>query len=372
MYKKWSILIVITVLILGLLLAACGTPATTTVTTATTATTTTIATTATTATTTAQTITLRFGYPMPRSGTALDMENYFNGISEKTEGRLKFQYYPAGTLYITSDAVTAVKKGLTDIATVTPEVLATIFPATQVAYLPGLNYPYTVEGQIAASRALPVLAAKFPVIQNEWKDFKVLFYQSSPGNILYSAKKEILVPSDLKGLKIGGIGVTMDICPLLGAVGVLARPPDAPQGLQTGVYEAYSTNYAVGLALRLYEVSKYVNEYSFGGGGWLVAMNWDTWNKISPADQKLIMDTVGDLNKAIQETQIKSISLFKEAFQKAGGKVNVPGPEWNTTADPVWNNWKTKAAAAGVPNPDEILAFWKQMRDDYVNKNIMP
>ena len=296
------------------------------------------------------------------------MKNYFKSIEQRTDGRLKFEFYPAGPLYTIAHAVEAVTKGVTDIATVSPEFLSKQFPATTVATLAGLTYPDTVEGLIASSKALMALAEKFPAVQNEWKDFKVLWYMAAPGNVIYSTKKDIKVPSDLKGLKLGGIGATLDIASIVGAAPVLTSPPDAYMSMKTGVIDAYATNYVVGLTERLYEVTKYVNEYSFGGGGFLFVMNWDTWNKISPADQKLIMDTVDEANKAIQETHIGSVTACKQEFAEAGAKINMPGPEWDGVAEPLWDNWKADATAAGVENPDEILNYWKKMRDDFLNK----
>jgi TRAP-type C4-dicarboxylate transport system substrate-binding protein len=354
-YKKWSIFIVIGVIIVGLLLSACSSTPTTT-----------------TATTTVNPITLKVGYPMPRLGVAIPFEKYFTGISEKTNGRLKFEFYPAGSLYQTQDALEAVKKGVTDVTLIAPEVISKSFPLTLLCALPQNKFPDTLEGQLAESKGLLALGNKFPAVANEWKDFKFLYYSSSPTHVIMSSKTDIIVPADLKGLKVGCIGNDMMLMTTLGAAAVVTPPPLSYQNMKTGVVDIIMTNYGAGYESKLQELTKYVNEYPSGGAGFIVGMNWDTWNKISPADQKLIMDTVDAGNRDFQTVFFANEQAMKDALAKAGAKINVPGPEWNNVGEPLWASWKADAKAAGVANPDEIFNAWKQMIADYVSKNIVP
>ena len=138
--------------------------------------------------------------------------------------------------------------------------------------------------------------------------------------------------------------------------------------MKSGVIDAYSSNPVIGMMLRYFEVAKYVNKYSFGGGGFMCVMNWDKWNKVSPADQKLITDTIHEMDEGIQKIQAEFVTLFYQELDKAGGKINTPGPEWDTVAKPQWDKWEADATAAGVQNPDAILNYWKQMRDDFLKK----
>jgi TRAP-type C4-dicarboxylate transport system substrate-binding protein len=375
-YKQWSIFIVITVLVLALLLTACGTQTTTTPSTTTTNPTTTTSTpssTTTNQTTTAvNPITLKFGYPMPRTDFAIAYENSFNSMLAKTNGRLKIEYYPAGTLYQIQDAAQATTTGITDIGIIAPEVLSKMFPLTMVCALPDLKFPSTLEGQLAESKALLALGAKYPALQNEWKNFKVLWYMSSPGHVIFSTKKEIVVPADLKGLKLGGIGNDLAMAQVVGAAAVVTPPPLSYQNMKTGVIEACSMNYDSGYESRIYEVTKFVNEYSFGGAGFLVVMNLDTWSKISAADQKIIMDSVDEINNAVLTVHFAGADQMMVELAKVGAKIDKPGVEWNGIAAPVWTSWETDAKAAGFANPEDMLNSWKQMRDDFVNKKITP
>jgi TRAP-type C4-dicarboxylate transport system substrate-binding protein len=367
MYKKWSIFIVVAILIMGLLLTACGTQTETTK--STTAPTQTV----TQSTQPVQSMTIKFGYPMPKIGIALDYENYFNSISAKTNGRLKFEYYPASSLYQVADAMDATKKGITDIGIEAPEQNSKQFAATMAYFTPSFIYPSTIEGQTAASHSMMAMIENLPAVQNEWKDVKVLFNSASPSAVIMSTKKDIKVPSDLKGLKIGGYGSSlMGLAQFVGGAAVVTAPPTAYQNMKTGVIDAYVTSYSAGYDTKLVELTKYVNEWGPGESSLVAIMNWDTWNKISSADQKLITDNLDEAIKALMGTQVGREGDFKQEFSKVGGTINIPGTEWNGVSQALTNSWIESAKASGVTNTDEILTYCKKIHDDYVNKNIMP
>src|SRR3989304_4278763 len=120
MTKYWLILAVTLVAIAALLLPACSNEnATTTVTATTTATATTTVTATPTVppTPTVKPITLKWAYDMPlKVAISASWHDYADEVTKQTNGKVKFDFYPAAVLFGAANSPTSVKARIADIA----------------------------------------------------------------------------------------------------------------------------------------------------------------------------------------------------------------------------------------------------------------
>jgi TRAP-type C4-dicarboxylate transport system substrate-binding protein len=107
------------------------------------------------------------------------------------------------------------------------------------------------------------------------------------------------------------------------------------------------------LGFKLIEVTKYETMLNLGSGSNFMGMRFDTWNKLSPADQKIINELsvwAADLQgKAWNAGTEQTIQICK----KRGIEFIELSPEertrWIEAAKPVEEEWVNGVEARGLP-----------------------
>ena len=127
-------------------------------------------------------------------------------VNENAGGRVVVEVFPASTVADQRGALEMMQAGVADGCMLSLGVHRQVFPLCQVTRLEGLGFPNTVKGQMDHAKALSALIDNYPAVAAEFKDFKMIFDIINPDNVMLSAKREIRLPSDLKGLKIGATG----------------------------------------------------------------------------------------------------------------------------------------------------------------------
>ena len=208
---KWAVALVVLVLVLGLvsMLAACGGDEETT-TTAAPDTTATTAGPATTATTAAPTTTTEAGVPDTGQTFELKMSihvperasivgayytPWIEAVAEATEGRVTIELYAEETLVKEADQYDAVTSGLADIASLTADATPGRFPLSEFYGLPQMFPSAEVTGRVYWDILTDSPAAE------EWKDV-VLLGCPVIAPAQYFGNKEAKVPADMAGQRV--------------------------------------------------------------------------------------------------------------------------------------------------------------------------
>jgi TRAP-type C4-dicarboxylate transport system substrate-binding protein len=118
------------------------------------------------------------------------------------------------------------------------------------------------------------------------------------------------------------------------------------------------------LGFKLIEVTKYITMLNLGSGSNFMAMRFETWNKLSPRDQKIIDELsiwAEDLQgKAWKGATEHTISICK----KRGIQFIELSPEertrWIEASKPVEEEWVKAVEARGLP-ARELYNMIKQM-----------
>lgn len=311
----------------------------------------------------AKTITLRFAQQNPDTGysTIHCVEPWLRQVEEATGGKVKIQAFHGQTLAKGKDMWDAVKTGITDIGWCFHGYWPGLTPLTDVISLPALPF----QSAEAGSAALWQLYEKFPQIQNEFKDVKVLLFYTSEPYTLITREKPVQTLEDLQGMKIRMTGgPPTDMMKALGGVPMLIPMPDNYISLQKGVIDGMGAPWEAISVWRFYEVAQYYTEVPFPAVYFSISMNKNKWNQLPKDVQDAIM-TVGGIEgsrfwgrnffDAMKEQTLKQLA---EAGH--GDNVFQLSPEerqrWlEVGGKPVWSQWVKAMNEKGYKDAQAVL-----------------
>lgn len=309
---------------------------------------------------------LKFAYTMPeKKSVASGWHWWGEELEKRTNGRVKVEFYPGGTLFKISAALDSLIKGVADISMISTGHAKKRLPLINVSGLVAMGFPDTVEGNYAAGDAIMALLDKFPEVQAESKDFKWLIPQQT-GNYILVSRKKIRVPGDLKGLKIGGTGAKADYVKRLGAAALNISPPDAYMSLQRGVIDAIFMSWSQIRIYKMHEIAEYFLNFGFSMGGIPAVMNLKSYNSL-PDDVKKIMKDITPKARSISiENMFKGMKAAEKGIKSKNRTIIEPTAAerklWEKAAEPMWNEWVASMKKRGVKEAGKIVGEWKRLR----------
>jgi len=288
-------------------------------------------------------------------------------VEKATAGRVKIEQYHAGAIAKMDAALESLNSGLVDVYILSVTGLSSFMPVSQVLCLPGQAFPTTIEGKVASCSNYLTLIEKYPALATEWKDVKILYPNPGPTFNIISRGKEFRVPSEIAGAKIGALGSRQDLMKILGAAPVAAPPPQAYQMMQTGVVDGFCMPWVAINDFQLWEVAKYNIDADTGESGMIAAISPSSWNKISPQDQKIIMDVSSKAPEKSAEFLLGDTETAMKKFTDYGRTIITLTPQeraqWQEKSQIYWDEWKSKLEAKGVSGLQDLIDARKSASD---------
>ncbi len=228
------------------------------------------------------------GHFIPATATIPWMEE----VTKKTNGRVKFEYFPAQQLGKAPDLLNLTQTGVADIGYVGMSYVSDKMPLSSVAQLPG-SFTTACEG----TKAYWKLAHGETMTKHEFGANKVrpLFMIVLEPYQFYTTSKQVRTIDDVKGLKLRSTGGAMDIfARKIGAIPVRMAAPEARESLSRGTLDGLIfPNESV----MSYDLQSFVKFATKGGNfGSFVAsylVSDAVWNKL-PKDVQKIMSEAGE------------------------------------------------------------------------------
>ena len=282
-------------------------------------------------------------------------------VEKATNGKVKVQIYYSQTLTKGKDTWEATKNGITDIGWCFHGYWPGLTPLADVVSLPALPFKTAEKG----SEVLWKLYEKFPEIQKEFSDNKILLLYTSNPYILITTKKSVKTLEDIRGMKIRmSGGPPTDMMKALGGVPMLIPMPDNYISLQKGVIDGMGAPWEAIHGFRLYEVVNYYTNTPFPAVYFSIAINKRKWNKLDKATQDAIMSVSG-----LEGSKFWGRNFFDTAKDGVMEKAKAAGKQItiNELSDsererwlevggkPIWDQWVKKMKSKGFGNAQEIL-----------------
>jgi len=312
---------------------------------------------------------IKYGHDLaPTNAPVAGLNWWAEEVTKRTEGRVKIELYPASTLATQVDGLEAVRSGMADMYYISLTTHRKFFPITSITQVPGIGFPDdTPAANEAHAATFLQMLQKYPAAAAEFKDFApVFFYIIYSESYLLSKNKKITTPTDIKGMKIGSSGIRLDFINKMGGAGVTDVPPTAYEKMQTGVTDGAFAAISAVHDFKIYEVAKYVFDLPFGAGGMVQLINKKSWDKISPQDQKIMMDLAPQAS-SISSKSIGDLNASSWKEVEGMGKRTSPTKDekalWDKEFQALWEQYIKEAEAAGFKDARDLFNWWKSQSD---------
>src|ERR1700750_1536181 len=238
-------------------------------------------------------------------------------VTAPSKGGADMQFFGHTLIPQELEIINAVKSG--SVAMGSPAgAAATVFPE-----MGALLVPYLVKDYASAYAMLKGgIGEKISKqIEDNYK-LKVMCYFDYGFRHFWTAKKPIVEPKDLRGMKIRvqQAKICGDTINGLGGSAVPMAFGEVITAAKQGVIDGGDLPIVNMKALKIYEVSKYASLTYHNYGPTNAVMNLDVWNGLTPDQQKLIMD----LSRAAQE-KIREATESVDNFAKAKSELEPLG-----------------------------------------------
>jgi TRAP-type C4-dicarboxylate transport system substrate-binding protein len=179
------------------------------------------------------------------------LEEWGASVEKESGGTLHYKVYPSQQLGKAFDHYDMARDGIADLTYINPGYQPGRFPIIAAGEL-----PFLMSNAKGGSVALDAWYRKYAV--KEMKDVKFcLAFVHDPGAI-HSVSKKVMVPADIKGMKIRPAqGTIAEFVTLLGGSNVQASAPEVREVLAKGVADAVTFPWGSVVLFGIDKVTKY-------------------------------------------------------------------------------------------------------------------
>lgn len=295
------------------------------------------------------------------------MEPWVKKVEDATKGRVKIQIYYSQTLAKGPDIFNAVKTGVADIGWCFHGYWPDMTPLSDVITLPSMPFTKAEKG----SEVLWKLYEKFPSIQREYQDVKVLMLWTSEPYKLITSKKPVKTLEDIKGLKIRAVGgPPSEQMKALGAIPTLIPMPGNYEALDKGVIDGMGAPWEAIQGFRLYEVVKHYTMVPLSAVYFSMSFNKQKWDSLPKDIQQAIMSVSG-----LEGSKFWGRNFFDTAEQSVLDAVKKGKHEMNryemsaqeqarwrkVAGENLWADWVKRMEGKGRPDARKVLDATLQM-----------
>tara|TARA_R110002049_G_scaffold188683_2_gene357174 strand:- start:734 stop:1753 length:1020 start_codon:yes stop_codon:yes gene_type:complete len=291
-------------------------------------------------------------------------QEWLDLITERTDGRITFDYFPAEQLAKSADLLDAAQNGLADMVYAPPLYLSDRLPLSTVTALPLVG---NVTDQLALNQAFQSLAL------NELNEAEILplgvravrGLVTAPYQIM-SRKGKIETLDQMSGVKLRSSGGVQETSvDNLGAVPVAIPAPDLYPALQRGTIDGTLFNLPTAAGYKLQEQLEYsTDNINLGLFPVLYVMNEDVWQTLPEDIRTVMIDTAMEVLPTVLEADKKGMEDFRVGLEANGGGLYQIGDEqlalWNERLLPVREEWIQRLEAQGKP-ARTIIDRWTEL-----------
>jgi TRAP-type C4-dicarboxylate transport system substrate-binding protein len=312
-----------------------------------------------------QTIELRLSHWVPPSHPLHKaMEDWGASIERASNATIKFKVYPAQQLGKAFDHYDMARDGIADVTYINPGYQPGRFPIIGAG-----DIPFLMADAKGGSQALDAWYRKYAA--QEMKDVKFcLAFVHDPGAI-HSRTKKVMVPGDIKGMKIRPAQATMAaFMTQLGGTNVQSSAPEVRDILEKGVAEAVTFPWGSVPLFGIDKVTKYHMEVPLYVTTFAWVMNKATYDRMSAAQKGVIDDHCNNaaaLKIAAPWAEFEHAGIAKikaEVGHEVYTISNEQLAEWKKAAEPLVQVWADGVRKVGG-NPDAIMKELKAALGQY-------
>lgn len=242
-------------------------------------------------------------------------------VEKRSGGKLKVAIYPGSSLMKVNAQFAALRKGALDMTLLPLSYAGGEVPELNISLIPGLVTSYE-QGYAWKNAEIGRAFTKFLAD----KGVLILTWIWQAGGAA-SRNAPVLVPADVKGLKVRGGSREMDLVVRAAGGATLSFPSSETYGaLQTGVADIVTTSATSMLSFRLAEVSKHLTINKQGHSYWFMLepllMSKIVFDALPRDQQQIVIQVGAELEKVALEGARNDDRAVAQAYLKAGRAVH--------------------------------------------------
>jgi TRAP-type C4-dicarboxylate transport system substrate-binding protein len=283
------------------------------------------------------------------------LEDWAAAVEKDSGGTIKSKVFPAQQLGKAFDHYDMARDGIADVTYINPGYQPGRFPIIAAGEL-----PFLMSDAKGGSMALDEWYRKYA--GKEMKDVKFcLAFIHSPSSF-HSRAKKIVVPDDVKGMKIRPAHATMaNFVTLLGGTNVQSSAPEVRDIIERGVADAVTFPWGSLLLFGIDKVTKYDMEAPLYVTTFAFVINKDKYDQMSDKQKKAIdnncnTETAGKVGELWGKMEDAGIDKIKA---ESGHEVYKLTPEqiglWKKASEPLTKTWGDGVKKNGG-DPDAAMA----------------
>ncbi|GBC59165.1 C4-dicarboxylate ABC transporter substrate-bindi ng protein [Desulfonema ishimotonii] len=306
----------------------------------------------------AKTVQLNYAnFPPAPTFPCVQMERWKKEVEKRTNGQVRINTFPGGTLLGAKNMMDGVISGQADIGCLCMAYQPGRFMLTNATSLP-LGIPSAKVGSLVLwdlyNKYQPKSFAKVKVLT---------MFTTAPANIMSEKPVKTLV--DLRGMDLRASGGAAQILSAWGANQVGMPMSATPEALQKGVVQGLFSSLEVMKDLKFAEICKHVTMTDTVIYPFAVVMNMDRWNAL-PDDVKKVMTELGEEQAMWTGEYMDSHVTESVEWSKTTHQVEIitlsdaEKAKWNALLQPITDKWVGEAKAKGLPAAaivEDIKAF---------------
>jgi TRAP-type C4-dicarboxylate transport system substrate-binding protein len=288
------------------------------------------------------------------------LEDWGASVEKASNGTIHYKVYPAQQLGKAFDHYDMARDGIADLTYINPGYQPGRFPVIAAGEL-----PFLISNGKEGSQALDAWYRKYAA--QEMKDVKFcLAFVHDPGSF-HSRVKKIVVPEDIKGLKIRPAHATMaSWVTQLGGTNVQSSAPEVRDILEKGVADAVTFPWGSVPLFGIDKVTKYHMDAPLYVSTFTLVFNKATYDQMSAAQKKVIDDHctnewAGRVAGPWADFEHAGIAKLKalpdhEVYPLTADQLAL----WRKAAEPLQSAWAANVKKAGV-DPEAAM---KELKDE--------
>jgi TRAP-type C4-dicarboxylate transport system substrate-binding protein len=253
----------------------------------------------------------------PPGFSSLDQKWFIDDVTRLTNGRISFKDYWAAALVPAKEHLDAAKTGTIDLTRICFLYWPSNFPLNALPYM----FPFASREPDMGQRVMRKMYKEFPQFEQEIEsnNLKFISFQVWDDYALIT-RTPVRKMEDLDGLKIALLGGMLTaVAKSNGAIPVIISLDERYLQLKTGVIDGSLIAVDSMVSTNCHEVAKNLTILALGAYvPNCLAMNLDTWKKLSPEDQKMMLDVGREIEKKYTKEMLENRQRYIQIMKDAG------------------------------------------------------
>jgi TRAP-type C4-dicarboxylate transport system substrate-binding protein len=292
------------------------------------------------------------------------LEDWGAAVEKASDGTLHYKVYPAQQLGKAFDHYDMARDGIADLTYINPGYQPGRFPIIGAGEL-----PFLMSDSKGGSMALDAWYRKYA--EKEMKDVKFCLAFIHAPSSFHSRTKKIVVPDDIKGMKVRPAHATMaNFVTLLGGTNVQSSAPEVRDIMERGVADAVTFPWGSLVLFGIDKVTKYHMDAPLYVTTFAFVFNKAKYDEMSPRQKKAIDDNcnteaagrVGGPWGKFEDAGLDKVKAEpgQEVYQLTGDQL----AQWRKAAEPLEKTWADNVRKIGA-DPDAAMKELKAALANY-------